>query len=150
MLSAKRDKKTAYRFLKKALKATHNKQPRVINMAIIDAEASSACLAINVDKNPAYPAAIKELKEEELLSEDCELRQKKYLNNIVEQDDRFPKKLAKYKSCFQYFYRAWRTLRGYEIKDASVGGCLRIGTHSLATYAVLKEDAKRDTKLVRA
>ena len=46
------------------------------------------------------------------------MRQKKYLNNIVEQDHRFPKKLAKYKSYFQYFYTAWRTLRGYEIMNA--------------------------------
>ncbi|NJK57923.1 MAG: DDE-type integrase/transposase/recombinase [Pleurocapsa sp. SU_5_0] len=43
------------------------------------------------------------------------MRQNKYLNNIIEQDHRFPKKLAKYKSYFQYFYTAWRTLRGYEL-----------------------------------
>ncbi len=102
LLSAKRDKKAANRFLKKVLKARHNKQPRVIN----------------VDKNPAYPPAIEELKEEEILSNECELRQEKYLNNIIEQDHRFPKKLAKYKSYFQYFHTAWRTLRGYEIMNA--------------------------------
>ncbi len=82
MFSAKRDKKAAKRFLKKALKARHNRQPRVIN----------------VDKNPADPAAIEELKEEGIFSNECELRQKKFLNNIIEQDHRFPKKLAKYKS----------------------------------------------------
>ncbi len=102
LLSAKRDKLAANRFLKKVLKARHNKQPRVIN----------------VDKNPAYPPAIEELKEEEILSNECELRQEKYLNNIIEQDHRFPKKLAKYKSYFQYFHTAWRTLRGYEIMNA--------------------------------
>ncbi len=93
MLSAKRDHKAAKRFLKKGLKARHNKQPRVIN----------------VDKNAAYPIAFEELKQEGLLSHECELRQKKYLNNIIEQDHRFPKKLAKYKSYFQYFHTAWRT-----------------------------------------
>ena len=93
MLSAKRDHKAAKRFLKKVLKARHNKQPRVIN----------------VDKNAAYPIAFEELKQEGLLSHECELRQKKYLNNIIEQDHRFPKKLAKYKSYFQYFHTAWRT-----------------------------------------
>ena len=102
LLSAKRDKKAAKRFLKKVLKARHNKQPRVIN----------------VDKNAAYPPAIEELKQEEILSNECELRQEKYLNNIIEQDHRFPKKLAKYKSYFQYFHTAWRTLRGYEIMNA--------------------------------
>jgi transposase-like protein len=101
MFSAKRDHKAAKRFLKKVLKAKHNKEPRVIN----------------VDKNPAYSPAIEELKQEGLLSQACELRQKKYLNNIIEQDHRFPKKLAKYKSYFQYFHTAWRTLRGYEIMN---------------------------------
>jgi transposase-like protein len=52
------------------------------------------------------------------LSTDCKLRQKKYLNNIIEQDHRFPKKLAKYKLYFQYFHTAWRTLRGDEIMHA--------------------------------
>jgi transposase, IS6 family len=102
MFSAKRDRLAAKRFLKKALKARHNKQPRVIN----------------VDKNPAYPIAVEELKQEGLLSNDCELRQKKCLNNIIEQDHRFLKKLAKYKSYFQYFHTAWRTIKGYEIMNA--------------------------------
>ncbi len=61
---------------------------------------------------------MEELKEEGIISKDCELRQKKYLNNIIEQDHRFPKKLAKHKSYFQYFHTAWRTLRGYEIMNA--------------------------------
>ena len=102
MLSAKRDHKAAKRFFKKVLKAKYNKQPRVIN----------------VDKNAAYPPAIEELKQEGILTKECELRQEKYLNNIIEQDHRFPKKLAKYKSYFQYFYTAWRTLRGYKIMNA--------------------------------
>ena len=102
MLSAKRDALAAKRFLKKVLKARHNKQPRVIN----------------VDKNPAYPPAIEELKQEGVLTKECELRQEKYLNNIIEEDHRFPKKLAKYKSYFQDFHPAWRTLRGYEIINA--------------------------------
>ena len=42
MFSAKRDTNAAKRFFRKDLKSKHNKQPRVIN----------------VDKNPAYPAAI--------------------------------------------------------------------------------------------
>ncbi len=109
MFSAKRDKLAAkrfllrpyaeetsaraVRFLKKVLNVRPNKQPRVIN----------------VDQNPAYPPAIEVLKEEGLLSTDCKLRQKKHLNNIIEQDHRFPKKLAKYKSYFQFFHTAWRT-----------------------------------------
>ena len=61
MLSATRDHQAAKRFFKKVLKARHNKQPRVIN----------------ADENAAYPIAIEELKQEQLLSTDCELRQKK-------------------------------------------------------------------------
>ena len=102
MLSAKRDSSAAKRFLNKVLKAKHSNQPRVIN----------------VDKNAAYTIAVEELKQSGLLSTDCELRQEKYLNNIIEQDHRFPKKLAKYKSYFQLLYTAWRTLKGYEIMNA--------------------------------
>ena len=72
----------AKRFFIKILKTQHSRDPRVIN----------------VDQNSAYPPAIEELKESGLLSSDCELRQNKYLNNVIEQDHRFPKKLAKYKS----------------------------------------------------
>ena len=71
----KETRNSAKRFLKKVLKVKYNKQPRVIN----------------VDKNAAYPIAFEELKQEGLLSDECELRPKKYLNNIVEQDHRFPR-----------------------------------------------------------
>jgi len=37
-----------------------------------------------VDKNPAYPKAIDELKMDEQLPDETELRQNKYLNNRVE------------------------------------------------------------------
>jgi len=50
ILSAKRDKQAAKRFFRKALKATHNSSPRVIN----------------VDKNAAYPPAVDELKAAEI------------------------------------------------------------------------------------
>ncbi|MGN4437855.1 IS6 family transposase [Bacillus cereus group sp. MYBK69-2] len=48
--------------------------------------------AETVDKNPAYPIAIQELKEEKQMPEGIQLRQVKYFNNIVEQDHRFIKK----------------------------------------------------------
>jgi transposase-like protein len=47
---------------------------------------------INVDQNPAYPPAVAALKAEASLPEDCQLRQCKDLNNIVEQDHRFVKR----------------------------------------------------------
>ena len=75
-LSKTRDKKAAKRFFKKALRSFHASKPRVIT----------------VDKNPAYPIAIEELKKEKSIPDGMQLRQQKYLNNIVEQDHRFIKK----------------------------------------------------------
>ncbi len=50
---------------------------------------------INVDKNAAYPRAIADLKAIGVLPQAVELRQVKYLNNIVEQDHRFMKRRVK-------------------------------------------------------
>ena len=75
-LSKTRDKKTAKRFFKKALQSFHVSKPRVIT----------------VDKNPTYPIAIEQLKKEKSIPYGMQLRQQKYLNNIVEQDHRFIKK----------------------------------------------------------
>ena len=98
LLSAKRDASAAERFLRKTLKATHTQMPRVIN----------------VDKNAAYPPAIDDLKAEEQLPATTELRQVKYLNNLVEQDHRFIKGLTKPGMGFGSFNSARRTLRGME------------------------------------
>lgn len=98
LLSAKRNRQAAKRFFCKTLKATHTQLPRVIN----------------VDKNAAYPKAVDELKTEKLVTTSCELRQNKYLNNIVEQDHRFIKKLVNSGLGFKSFYTARRTISGYE------------------------------------
>lgn len=98
LLSAKRDTQAAKRFFRKALHTVHTQEPRVIN----------------VDKNVAYPKAIDELKEKEELLELVELRQNKYLNNRIEQDHRFIKRLTKPGMGFHPFNTARRTLRGYE------------------------------------
>ena len=57
--------------------------------------------------NAAYPKAIDELKEKEELFEQVELRQKKYLNNIIEQDHRSRKRLVKPGMGFGSFNTAW-------------------------------------------
>ncbi|MBD2024495.1 DDE-type integrase/transposase/recombinase, partial [Leptolyngbya sp. FACHB-711] len=67
-----RDDKAAARFFRKVLKATHPQALRVIT----------------VDKNVAYPGAVEALKGDETLTAETELRQSKYLNNIIEQDHR--------------------------------------------------------------
>jgi len=97
-LSELRDKQAAKRFFKKALAASHVSRPRVIT----------------VDKNPAYPVAIEELKEEKQVPKDIQIRQIKYLNNIVEQDHRFIKKRVRPMLGFKSIETAASILSGVE------------------------------------
>jgi transposase, IS6 family len=98
LLTAKRDASSAKRFFRKVLNASHTQEPRVIN----------------VDKNPAYPPAVEQLQADSSLPRRTKLRQVKYLNNIVEQDHRFIKRLTKPGMGFQSFNTARLTLRGFE------------------------------------
>ncbi len=68
-------------------------------------------------KNAAYPKAIDELKEKEELAQSVELRQSKYLNNIVEQDHRAIKRLVKPLlgiRVVQYGKASTKRIRNYE------------------------------------
>ena len=98
LLSATHDAQAAKRFFAKALPASHTVTPCVIT----------------VDKNAASPKALKEMKAAGDLAASCELRQSKYLNNLVEQDHRFIKWLVKPGMGFFSFETAWNTLQGYE------------------------------------
>ncbi|NOU72681.1 DDE-type integrase/transposase/recombinase [Paenibacillus sp. LMG 31458] len=69
---------------------------------------------ITLDKNPAYPPAIQELINEKSLPKETLIRQTKYLNNIVEQDHRFIKKITKPMLGFKSFLTAYQTLKGIE------------------------------------
>ncbi len=69
---------------------------------------------VTVDKNPAYPVAIRALKEEKHIPEDIVLRQVRYLNNIVEQDHRFIKKRVRSMLGFKSFGTATSILAGVE------------------------------------
>ena len=77
----------------------------------------SAPRVINVDKNAAYPKAMADLKASGVLPEMVELRQVKYLNNLIEQDHRFIKRLVKPGMGFFSFETAGRTLQGYEVMN---------------------------------
>jgi transposase, IS6 family len=109
LLSATRDAQAAKRFFRRALGASHAVTLRVIT----------------VDKNAAYPKAFHELKAEGGLAEGCELRQIKYLNNLIEQDHRFIKRLVKPGLGFFSFQTAWRTLQGYEVMNMIRKGQVR-------------------------
>jgi transposase, IS6 family len=98
MLSAKRDMKAAKRFFRKMLKAPKHQSPRVIN----------------VDRNKAYPPAVEELKEEGILPSASQLRQCKYLNNILEQNHRFIKRRVNPGLGFFSFKTPRRTISGFE------------------------------------
>jgi transposase, IS6 family len=80
---------------------------------------------ITVDKNAAYPKAYNELQAEGAIADSCELRQVKYLNNIVEQDHRFIKRRVKPGLGFFSMESAWRTLQGYEVMNMVRKGQMR-------------------------
>jgi transposase, IS6 family len=97
LLSPMRDAQAAKRFFVKALHPTASLAPgaRPIEEQVAHSTAAAdpatmpAPRVINVDKHGAYPKAIAELKAAGILPECVELRQVKYLNNLIEQDHRF-------------------------------------------------------------
>jgi transposase-like protein len=98
LLTAKRDAESAKRFFRKVFSTDRNPMARVLN----------------VDKNPAYPAAVRALKAAGTLPRRVRLRQCRYLNNVVEQDHRFVKKRVWLAKGYGSFQTAWRTLQGIE------------------------------------
>jgi IS6 family transposase len=98
MLSPTRDADAAERFFRQVLRASHTRIPRVIT----------------VDKNAAYPPAFDALRHDGTFPESCQLRQCKYLNNIVEQDHRFIKRRVNPGLGFGTVSTARQTIQGYE------------------------------------
>jgi IS6 family transposase len=85
-LSESRDTKAAKCLFKKALAVFHVSKPRVIT----------------VDKNPAYPVVIQQLKDEKKMPEGIQIRQIR----IVEQDHHFIKKRVRSMLGFKSFQTA--------------------------------------------
>jgi transposase, IS6 family len=98
MLRPTRDAEPAERFFRQVLQASHTLTPRVIT----------------VDKNAAYPPAFEALQQDSTLPETCLLRQCKYLNNVIEQDQRLVKRCVNPGLGFGAFHTAQRTIQGYE------------------------------------
>src|ERR1039458_8651222 len=98
LLSAKRDAAAAKRFFRKAVGQVHTVNPRTIT----------------VDKNPAYPRAVTDMKKAGEIWRFSRLRQIKFLNNIVEQDHRCIKRLVRPGLGFGNLRTARRTLAGFE------------------------------------
>ncbi len=95
LLTAHRDKKAARRFFKKAVRQ-HGLPAKV-----------------TIDKSGANPAALEALQEE--TGRPIEIRQNKYLNNLVEQDHRAVKRIVRPMLGFKAFHSAKATLQGIEL-----------------------------------
>jgi putative transposase len=95
LLNAKRDRNAALRFLRKAIK--HNGAPE----------------KITIDKSGANTAAIEGQNTEHKAG--IEMRQVKYLNNIVEQDHRAIKRQTRPILGFKSFWSEAVTLAGVEL-----------------------------------
>jgi len=98
VFSVRLDASAAQRFFRKALRQPHTVSPRMIT----------------VDKNPAYLRAMRDLKRAGQLWRFSLLRQRKYLNNIVEQDHHRIKRLMRPSMGFDSLQTARRTLASYE------------------------------------
>ena len=95
LLTAKRDRKVASRFLRKAIDQCGVPQK------------------ITIDKSGANTAAVESYNTEH--DAGIELRQVKYLNNIVEQDHRAIKRMTRPMLGFKSFWSASITLAGIEL-----------------------------------
>ena len=90
-------------------------------------KAMSSCgkpIKVNIDKSGANTAALNEINYYLPKSEKIEIRQNKYLNNMVEQDHRFIKKITRPTLGFKAFRCASATLDGIELHHM-----LRKGQH---------------------
>jgi putative transposase len=96
LLRARRDSAAAKAFFRKAFK--ENGRPD----------------KVTIDKSGSNKAAIDYFNEGVPEDEQVEVRQKKYLNNIVEQDHRFIKKRTRPMLGFKNFYSAKETISGIE------------------------------------
>jgi transposase-like protein len=134
LLSPTRDAEAAKRFFCKVLHITADSAPQVCPIEEQVAQSTASAYptlttptprVINVDKNAASPKAIADLKAAGILPESVELRQVKYLNNLIEQDHRFIKRLTKPGMGFFSFETAWRTLQGFEMMNMMRKGQLQ-------------------------
>lgn len=104
--SEKRDKKAATKFFMRSMKS------------------SGKPLKINIDQSGSNTYALEDINSYLPKSEKIEIRQNKYLNNVVEQDHRFIKKITRPTLGFKARHSASATLEGIELHHM-----LRKGQH---------------------
>ncbi len=115
LLTATRDQQAARRFFKKAIK--QNGKPNLVNIDQSGANTAGLTL-VNQDHNTRI-----------------EIRQCKYLNNIMEQDHRRIKQVTRSMLGFENFYAAQRTLAGIEVMAMIKKGQMNIRASQEQTYA---------------
>jgi transposase-like protein len=108
-LSAKRDKKAARRFFKRALGREDTRHPRTVV----------------TDRLKSYPSAIREMKRDGELGRFTRHRRGRWLNNRVEQDHRRVKRRTRPMLGFASFRTARRTLAGVEAMAMLAKGQVR-------------------------
>ena len=106
LLTAKRDRKAALRFLRKAIR--HNGPPE----------------RITIDKSGANTAAIESYNDDHEVG--IEIRQVKYLNNIVEQDHWAIKRLTRSMLGFKSFWSAAATLSDVKLMHMVRGHAITV------------------------
>jgi len=106
LLRAKRDMKAAKRIFTKAIK--RNGQPELVN----------------IDKSGSNKTALNRINEE--TEEQIEIRQCKYLNNIIEQDHRNIKRITRPMLGFKNFHSAQKTLSGIELMSMIKKGQMKL------------------------
>jgi putative transposase len=106
MLSKRRDKRSANKFFIKSIKS--NEKP----------------LKVNMDKSSANKAGLDAINT--ILAERIEIRQVKYLNNIIEQDHRFIKKVTNSMKGFKSFKSSIATLDGIELHHMLKKGQMKL------------------------
>jgi transposase-like protein len=109
LLSAKRDKKAAERFFRKALGRSNTRNPR----------------EVVTDRLKSYPGALREMKREGELWRFTRHRRGRWLNNMVEQDHRRIKRRTGPMLGFESFRTARRTLAGVEAMAMLAKGQVR-------------------------
>ena len=110
LLSAKRDKKAAKRFFRRALGRENTRHPRTVV----------------TDRLKSYPGALREMKREGELGRFVQHRRGRWLNNLVEQDHRRIKRRTGPMPGFQGFWTARRTLAGVEAMAMLAKGQVRV------------------------
>lgn len=117
MLCKNRDTAAAKRFFKKAIRS--NGQPKTIT----------------IDKSGANTAALKAINKTLKKGNKIKVRRTKYLNNMVEQDHRFIKKITKPMKGFKSFNSARSTLAGIELHHMLRKGQFRERTVFMTVWA---------------